>query len=73
MKKPYKGDWRVKEYKPYTEKLEEYVDTMEGQLDVLLVVIEKLEERLTSEWVVLPVPSSLHTDPWMKTRTNLWP
>ena len=63
MKPPYKGDWRVKEYKPYTEKLEEYVTTMEGQLDVLLAVIARLEENLAAQETVCaakplpPLPS----------------
>lgn len=53
---PYKGDWRVKEYRPYTEMLEEYVKTLEAEnaeldasMEQLNSTIDELQARLSSQ------------------------
>lgn len=81
---PYKGDWRVKEYKAYTEKLEDYVALLDELVDLLREELASKEEHyyrlkpfVRDERAVVPrraaQPLRRCRDEWGHTSTDLWP
>lgn len=66
MRTPYKGGWRVKEYKPYTEALEAENAKLREQIDSLTVKVC----TCSNDKGLMPQPVE---DEWGKRSALLWP
>lgn len=80
---PYRGDWRVKEYKAYTEKLEGYNARLENLVEALSETIVRMKEQVAMQTVnaslgpmakgLAPAAVKNYADDWNKRSALYWP